>query len=665
MIISWNWLAEYLRLDMPVEVLAERLALTGLNHESTEEVGGDLAIDLEVTSNRPDCLGHLGVAREVAVVFGLPAIRMPEPGPGTSGVPVESLTSIAIEEPQLCPRFTARLVSGVEVKESPWWLRKRLETLGVRPVNNIADVTNYVMFERGQPLHAYDFDKLDGRRLIVRRARKGESLKAINGKTYELTPDMLAIADASKAVGLAGVMGGLDSEIGDGTRQVLIEAALFDPISVRKTSRALGLSSAASYRFERPMDPEAVDWSSRRCAELILETAGGTLHPGVIDVGNAPTFRPPVSLRLEQFERIIGIPIDRERVIAILQALGLERVQDLEFRPPSWRHDLEREIDLIEEIARVHGYEHIPEDRPVPLTTSSKGPRERVEAIVRETLTGAGLDEAYTFSLVEQSQAIPLVPLGGAEPIRFEHATRKKENVLRPSLLPSLLAARKHNESHGTHDSDLFEIAHAYLPRAGQPLPDEPARLAFVIGGDFPAAKGIAEVLLERLHVALRLEARPSGSPIFKPGASATLHLGDSLIGWIGEIEPGRFGLKGACSGGELELGALIASSNLIPQQAPVPAFPAVSRDLSLVVSRSLPWGELAETARSVAGPLLEALEYRDTFRGGDVPEDRQSVHFGLRFRHAERTLTGDEVDRAVRQVVDACTARFQATLRA
>ena len=262
--------------------------LAGLNHESTEEVGGDLAIDLEVTSNRPDCLGHLGVAREVAVLFGKD-LRIPEAlARRRPGRPSRRSRPSQIEAPDLCPRFTARVVSGVEVGESPWWLRKRLETLGVRPISNVVDVTNYVMFECGQPLHAYDLDRLAGRRIVVRAARAGETLKAINGKTYELTPEMLVIADAERPVGLAGVMGGLDTEIGPSTADILIEAARFDAMSVRRTARALGLHSAASYRFERPIDPEATDWASRRCAELILEIAGGTLHPGVIDVGTPP-----------------------------------------------------------------------------------------------------------------------------------------------------------------------------------------------------------------------------------------------------------------------------------------------------------------------------------------------------------------------------------------
>src|SRR5262245_36504937 len=258
MIVSWNWLTQYVRLDMPVEVLTDRLALAGLNHESTSEVGGDLAIDLEVTSNRPDCLGHLGVAREISVLFDR-ALRIPDPRPETSGAPVETRTSVIVDAADLCPRFTARVVSGVTVGESPWWLRKRLETLGVRSISNVVDVTNYVMFENGQPLHAYDLDRLTERRLVIRRARPGETLTAINGKVYELTPEMLAIADAARPVGLAGVMGGLDTEIGFDSTNVLIEAAQFDASSVRRTSRKLSLFSPSSFRFERPLDPEGTE----------------------------------------------------------------------------------------------------------------------------------------------------------------------------------------------------------------------------------------------------------------------------------------------------------------------------------------------------------------------------------------------------------------------
>lgn len=671
MIVSWNWLTQYVRLDMPVEVLTERLALTGLNHESTSDVAGDLAIDLEVTSNRPDCLGHLGVAREISVVFDKP-LRLPDPQPKVAGPPVETQTAIAVEAPELCPRFTARVITGAKVGESPWWLRKRLETIGVRPISNIVDVTNYVMFECGQPLHAYDMDRLAEKRLVVREARAGETLKAINQKVYELAPGMLVIADAERPVGLAGVMGGFDTEIGDRSRTVLIEAAQFDSMSIRRTARALGLHSPSSYRFERPLDPEGTEWASRRCAELILEVAGGNLHPGLIDVAVKRPERPAITLRLDQIGRVLGIAVGREEVVRILQALGLVLVEQSEsavtLRPPSWRSDFEREIDLIEEVARIHGYEHIPEDNAVPLTSAPRGRRERVEDEVRGALTACGFDEAYTFSLVGEELSASIGPGDSCEPLRVDHSSRKRENALRQSLVPSLLAARRHNEAHGNSDADLFEIANAYLPRSDEPLPSEPTRLGMVSGRDFLGLKGVIEALLERLHAGRGLEARPVTTPWFTPGRSAELLLDGAHLGFLGEVARERLDaleLREPCSAAELEFDVLQTRADLVPRNRALPPFPSVARDLSLVVPQSLPWAELAGAATRAAGSTLESVDYLDTFQGGTVPSGMQSVHFGLRFRHPERTLTGDEVDKAVKSVVDTCAARFGATLRA
>lgn len=671
MIVSWNWLAQYVRLDMPESVLSDRLALTGLNHESTEEVGGDLAIDLEVTSNRPDCLGHLGVAREISVLFDKP-LRIPDPMPPTSGVPVESLTSITVEDPDLCPRFTARVISGATVRESPWWMRKRLETIGVRPISNVVDVTNYVMFECGQPLHAYDLDTLSGHKLVVRRARAGEKLVAINGKTYELTPEMLAIADDRRPVGLAGVMGGLHTEIGPNTKGILIEAARFDALNVRRTGRALGLSSAASYRFERPIDPERTEWASRRCAELILETAGGTLHPGVVDVGTEVPPREPVLLRLDQIPRVLGITIDAETVVRILIALGMKPADEtfttLAFRPPSWRADLDREIDLIEEVARVHGYEHIPENRPVPLARSSKGVRERVETEVRASLTGLGFDEACTFSLVESADWDPFPIVGEPLPaLKVEHSTRKREVYLRKAVAPSLLRVRGHNEAHGSSDANLFEIANVYRPRADRTRPDEPTRLAIVTGRDFLGLKGVISAMLARLHVSGTLDAQPSAHSVLSPGRQADLTLDGVPFGTIGEVDRvsfDEFDLRLPVSLAELDFDVIQSRATLIPQYRPLPSFPPVERDLSLVVDRSLPWSELATAVRRIAGSSLESISFLDTFSGGNVPEGKHSLHFGLTFRHLERTLTGEEVERAVQAVIADCTARFGAVLR-
>lgn len=670
MIVSWNWLARYVLLDMSVETLAERLALTGLNHESTEDVGGDLAIDLEVTSNRADCLSHLGIAREVSAVFGKP-FQEPDPQPPTTGASVETLASVSVETPELCPFFTARVISDARIGPSPWWMARRLETLGTARISNVVDVTNYVLFECGQPLHAYDLDKLEGRRLVVRLARKGETLKAINGKLYELTPDMLVIADARRPVGLAGVMGGLETEIGPDSKNILIEAARFDPMSVRKTARALGLHSPSSYRFERPIDPGRIEWASRRCADLILRTAGGTLHPGVISVGQPPPARPPVVLRLSQISRILGIGVARETSTHILKSLGLTQTastpDSLTFQPPSWRSDLEREIDLIEEVARIHGYEHIPEDRPVPLVRSSRGVRERVESEVRSSLSGMGFLEAYTFSLVADPLDSALNDRAPVESLKVDHSSRKRENALRQGLAPSLLAVRASNEAHGNDDAEFFEIAQVYWPRADRPMPDEPARLALVSGRDVLGLKGVLGSLFARLHPSGAFEARAASHSMLRPGRAAELLLGGTHLGFLGEVHPDwkeRLGLRSTCSLAELSFDLLMETAVLVPQYQPLPSYPGVSRDLSIVVDRDLPWSELARAVRQAAGPDLEGLSYFDTFEGGNVPSGRHSLHFGLRFRNPERTLTGEEVDQAMQAVISACRSRFEAELR-
>jgi phenylalanyl-tRNA synthetase beta chain len=674
MIVSWNWLTDYVRVDVAVEILAERLAFGGLNHEGTEEVGGDLAIDLEVTSNRPDCLSHIGVAREIAVLLGK-GLTEPSPSPREHGSGIETKTAIAVEAPTLCPRFTARLVSGVQVRESPWWLRKRLETIGVRPISNIVDITNYVMFECGQPLHAYDFDRLAGRRLIVRRAVAGEKLTAINGKEYELGPEMLAIADAERPVGLAGVMGGLDTEIGPTTRNVLIEAAQFDPVSVRWTSRRLGLSSPSSHRFERPMDPARTEWASRRCAELVLELAGGRLHPGVIDVGARNPQRPSITLRLNQIPRVLGIDIARAEVVRILRALGLELINEtaeaVDFRPPSWRADLEREIDLIEEVARIHGYHHIAEDRPIPLVRSAKGRRERVESEVRAVLTGLGFDEAVTFSLARDYPDFVHAPdQGGVPPLALqEERAGFRDLCPRRSLMPSLLEARVYNESRDHVDVGLFEIANVYLPRPDRVLPDEPTRLGIIGSHSLLEMKGIVEAILDRLHVRVPFEAAPTSHGCFAQGRQAELRFNGRVLGVIGEFSleallANGFELRTRCAGAELDFDALQARAEFVPLYQALPTYPAVSRELSLVLGKDVNWQALRETIRAVADERLESLNYLDVFAGADIPADQHSVHFALRFRHRDRTLTSEEVDEAIQAIVDTCSRKFGAKLR-
>ena len=468
MIVSWEWLGDYVALDVPLEDLLGRLSMAGLNIESQKSVGDDRAIDVEVTSNRPDCLGHLGVAREAAVLFGR-ALKVPEAKPKSSAAKTADVASVAVECPELCPHYLARVIRGVKIGPSPAWLRKRLETIGVASINNVVDVTNYVLMECGQPLHAFDFDALHGRRIVVRNARPGEKFVAINQRAYDLQPAMCVIADADRPVALGGVMGGLETEIGPAAKNVLIEAASFKPLSIRNTARKLALQSDSSYRFERGVDSAQLDWASRRCCQLILELAGGELLSEPIEAG-VPIKRSasPIALRFSRIPQILGIDVPPGKAVEILAALGIEPTGPpsdgrCEFMPPSWRRDISREIDLIEEVAQIHGYDQIPQDVSVPLVKSAKTPLDRVAESVRSVLTSAGFFEAVTMSFVSEDTAKVFEPRGLLPRLTVDHSSRKHENVLRQSLIPSLLLSKQINQRHGNFNAELFEIAKVYL----------------------------------------------------------------------------------------------------------------------------------------------------------------------------------------------------------
>lgn len=680
MLISWNWLKQYVHLDMPVAELERRLMMAGLNHESTHEVGGDLAVDLEVTSNRPDCLGHLGIAREVAVLWGR-ELQRPAASPAAAGPDVNSLARVAVECPDLCPRYTARVISGVKIGPSPAWLSRRLATVGLASINNVVDVTNYVLMECGQPLHAFDLARLRGRRIIVRDARSNEEFEAINHKTYPLSPGTCVIADAERAVGLGGVMGGADSEVTAATTELLIESAEFSPRSIRGTARRLNLHSPSSYRFERGVDPEGVDWASRRCCELILELAGGALAAGVIDVGRPPQARAPVVLRLSQLKRILGIDIPADEVCRILAALGNELVvrnaQQVTVVPPSWRRDLTREIDLVEEVARIHGYDAIPEDVSVPMTPSARTVQDRALARIRQVVSAAGYDEAMTASLVDEEQSAAFSPWtgdpsAGSNEAQFSGALRSQTPLLRGadrlrrSLVPSLLAARRTNQSLANPLCELFEIAKVYLPRAGE-LPHEPLLLALTSGGDYVAVKGVLEAVVRALCPAAELAARPARHALLDPARSSQLLLAGETLGYLGEVsEAGRkqFDLRGRATVAEIDLALLERIAQLVPQYTPLSPYPAVTYDLNFEVDETLRWETLAATVRETGGPLLERLEYKETYRSEALGADRKSLLTSLTFRRPDGTLTGDETTRLREQIAAACERKHRARLR-
>jgi phenylalanyl-tRNA synthetase beta chain len=671
MLISWNWLKDYVQLDVPATDVERRLMLAGLNHEDTNVVGDDLAIDLEVTSNRPDCLGHIGIAREAAVLFGQP-LTIPAANPPTATARVTDLTRVTLQAPALCPRYTARVIRGVKIKPSPKWMIDRLQTIGIAAVNNVVDATNYVLMECGQPLHAFDLNRLDGREIVVRDARPGEQFLAINHKTYALAPGMCVIADRAHAVGLGGVMGGATSEVGPTTTDVLIEAAEFEPISIRGTARKLNLHSDSSYRFERGLDPVGVDWASRRACELILELAGGELAAGVIDVGRPPAPRDTIVLRLSQLERILGITVPADRVRKILAALGHEeRSADaarVEVIPPSWRRDLAREIDLIEEVARIHGYEAIPEEVHVPMAASARTHRDRVLVRLRTALVGAGVDEAMTSSAVEEAASEAFSPWTDAPALRSPTPVLRRADRLRRSLIPSLLLARRTNEAVGNPPVELFEIARVYLPRSNA-LPQEELMLSLTSGGDSLRVKGLIEGLLAAVNAPAALDVKVFQHPLLQAGRAVELGLAGERFGFLGEVSAAglkEFELRGAATVAEVRVAVLEKVARLIPQAAELSPYPAVSRDLNLVVDEAVSWGAVEQTVRASAGPELEQIKYLDTYRDPErLGRGKKSLLFSIVLRGREGTLTSGAADQVRDAVLAQCEKRHGAMLRA
>jgi phenylalanyl-tRNA synthetase beta chain len=645
--------------------------------------GSDVVYDLEITPNRPDWNSVIGIAREISALTGQPLL-LPEITIASlrlAAEPSEKRVSVRIEEPELCPRYTGRVISGVKVGPSPAWLRMALEKVGLRSINNVVDVTNYVMLETGHPLHAFDLNLLGEATIIIRRAAEGEKFVTLDGKERVLTDRMLLIADETKGVALAGIMGGQNSEIHSSTVDVLLESAYFKPQNIRATSRKLDLRTDSSYRFERGADVGVCDWANRRAAQLILDTAGGALLEPGIDAYPAPVAPKELKLRPEKTDELLGIHIPAQTQADFLTRLGLELAASggTVFRVPTFRVDLKREVDLIEEIGRLHGVEKIPSTAPRGAigVNAFDAVHDQI-AECRRLLAGLGLLEAQGQTLISEGAA--KLRGAAAPPIALQNPLSSDMNVLRASLLPGLLDSLRHNVSRKNEDVALFEIGRVFVPAEGKFK--EERRLGVALTGrrlppfwsgadrdakmDLYDLKGILDEFFE--HLGLRgtsCAARGQASPFFLE--SAAVQLGKLGLGELGQLAPGvqkLYDLRDGVFLAELNFDLMLARRNTAKSFKPLPAYPAIRRDIAMLVPEVTLHEAVLTMVRQAKPENLEKAELFDVFRGKNVPEGQKSMAYAFTYRNADRTLTDAEVNAAHAKLIEQLRQTLHATVR-
>ncbi|MBX3374424.1 MAG: phenylalanine--tRNA ligase subunit beta [Phycisphaeraceae bacterium] len=689
---SATWINDYLDPPAPPEVQADALTRAGFPVESFEEVqtgaGTDIRHEVELTSNRGDCLCHLGLAREIAAMsrgtrrVREPAVSLPDGGRERP----EDLVRLSNDDPAHCPLYTARLVRGVRIGPSPAWLRDRLTARGDIPRNNVVDATNFVMFESGQPTHVFDLAKLRGPEIRVRRARADEPFLPLGEGAQEirLTPDDLVIADAERAVALAGVKGGALTAVTGSTTDILIEAAAFAPGAVRAASRRHGIATDSSYRFERGVHPGQIDASAERLCRIILDVAGGTLVPGSLRAGAAIPAPRTVALRPQRCRAVLGIDVPDAFMHDAFERLGLAPRRDAEGRivctiPPA-RLDLEREIDLIEEVGRLRGYEDIVVLDTISIGVNPPQPSELARRAVSELLVGMGFQETVTHTLVSEAHARAFL-FPGDDAIRVDDERAGGEPILRPSLLPSLLRVIRHNLDHGQRDVMVFESAATFAQAVrarGEDTHREQRVLALAATTEDPAVGlRLLRGVVDRLMVLLRGPAAclaaaeitaDDAPPWLAAGLTLRLQATDAdPIGTLGVLAPAvrrLFDLPGAVAVAELAVPSLYPVWPPDLAARPLPAFPAIERDVSAIVADDCRWAAIEDAVRHLAPARCESIEFVTVYRGKGIAPGQKSLTLRLRFRAADRTLTHDEVGHEMDRVLTMLVDRFGAEIR-
>lgn len=691
MLIPVNWLKDFVEIPESPEELADKLTVTGNEIEEIRESASGPVFYLKLTPNRADMLAIRGVGREIAALYDRPfrevEAKLDATGPAATDVRVE------VEAPDLCPRYVARIICGVKIGPSPDWLRERLEAAGERSISNVVDATNYVMLEMGQPLHAFDLDKLEGRRILVRKARPDERFLAIGGQEVTLAPDQLVIADGGRAVAIAGIKGGQETEVGEETVDILLESAYFNPVSVRRTSKRLGLSTTASYRFERGVDPNGVLRAADRAAQLIAELAGGTVSESVFDVYPTPIEPRRIRFRPERCRALLGVEVSDADAEIFLNRLGIEvareNPEEWQVTAPTNRPDLAIEEDIIEEVGRLYGYDRLAETLPSGASGAGKlSAQERLTRLVREQLTAQGMFEAVGNTLTSapylEKLRLPVSPVWPADPdaraLPLRNALSAEFDTLRPSLLPALLLAVEHNLRHGLRDLYLFEAGYVHS-RVGDAVPEDRYLVSGVLLGsrwsgtwnpdktsaaDFYSAKGAVEALAQALGIQ-SLEAERAEHPAFHPGRTAWLSANGKRLGIVGELHPAvalSLDLPRGIYMFELDGPALLEHLDEVRRYQPPSRFPRALRDVAVVVDRTVESGAIERILREETAPFVQGVRLFDVYQGKPLPEDRVSLAYALELGAEDRTLTDEEVDTRIESARRRLAAELGAEFR-
>ncbi len=660
MILSYNWLKELTGTTLPPQELADQLTRVGLNVEDVSEAGnGDYALNADITTNRPDWLCHLGVAHEIAAVNHL-TVKQPPADLHETGPDINTLTSVTVMPgaEAACPRYTVRVIRNVKVGPSPKWLRDRLTAIGQRSINNVVDITNLVCFEMNQPLHAFDMDKLAGGRIVLKMAEPGAEFAAITGEVGKMENDMLTISDAERAVALAGVKGGANTEVGDSTTNVLLESAWFQPKFVRRAARRMKMSSESSYRYERGIDPGMTARASARAAHLIVELAGGELATGIIDTNPNLALPWEVTMRFARADQILGVAIPHDEAVGALQGLGLEVVkQDQEkvvVRVPSFRQDLKREVDLIEEVIRLAGYDRIPEHITMPLALAHEMPETRANRIVRSVLVALGYHECITDAFVPEGWAKAFAP--DADSYQIQNPINAERPVMRAALVPSLLEVRQTNRL--AQDVRLFEIGRIY--RRGVNGPVEGNRLAILDDRGIEFVRGAIEQIVRSLSLAGECKLTPEQTlPSMVAGSGASMRLSGSNFAWLGQLDAQQaqcFDLLVQPAIAEVEMDFLAGAERSERAYRPLPRFPGVRRDISLSVPEQVTWGEMENIAKANAD-MLDTLTFESLYRGKGLKQGSKAMAFSMMLRAPDRSLTDAEANTIRDKVAHALLA--------